>query len=233
VTNPSELDISRDDIEFGDWFYEQLVDAFVVKHTEWVDSIAMRLQSGRLPAAQREVIVVGISEMTAFTFPGRYIYVSGRLIEYCSGEPALAFVIAHELAHHDLGHMQYFPRWLRDVAANWVTEMILLTVHGVQRLFYNPERECAADRYALDLCRNAGYEPADCLRLFDQLETRLLDRGDIAGVFGPSDSDDELLPDAPLMTKLRLWAWQRTRGYLPVRDRRRALEVYLAGGTDD
>jgi len=36
------------------------------------------------------------------------------------------------------------------------------------------------------------------------------------------------LPNAPFMTKLRIWAWQRTRGYLPVRDRRRALEVYLA-----
>jgi len=31
-------------------------------------------------------------------------------------------------------------------------------------------------------------------------------------VYGPSESDDELLPNAPLITKLRIWAWQRSRG---------------------
>jgi len=113
------------------------------------------------------------------------------------------------------------------LAAHWITEIIFLVVHGVQHFFYSPERESAADRYALDLCIRAGWDPRDCLHLFDQLEDRLLDLGDIAGVYGPSESDDELLPNAPLMTKLRIWAWQRSRGYLPVRDRRRALEVYL------
>lgn len=227
MTSPSQEDLPHDDVAFGEWFYKQIADTFMIKRTEWVDGIAVRLQSDRLAEDRREVIVVGISEMTAFTFPGRYIYVTGRLIEYCYGEAALAFVIAHELAHHDLGHLRFFPRWFRDVGANWATEMIMLTVHGVQRLLYNPERECAADRHAMDLCRKVGYAPADCLQLFDQLETRLLDRGDIAGVFGPQESDDELLPNAPLLTRLRLWAWQRTRGYLPVRDRRRALEVYV------
>ncbi len=222
---PPEL--SESDIQFGEWFREQIAKAFVVKRSEWVDSIAARLQSRRPAAEQRTVIVVLLSDMTAFTAPGQYIYVTGRLMEYCYGEAALAFTIGHELAHHDLGHLQYFPRWFRDVAANWITEVIFLVVHGVQHFFYSPERESAADRHALDLCIRAGYDPHDCLQLFDQLEARLLDLGDIAGVYGPQESDDELLPTAPVLTKLRMWAWQRTRGYLPVRDRRKALEVYL------
>jgi Zn-dependent protease with chaperone function len=220
--------MAQDDAEFGEWFYKHIADAFLVKHTEWVDGIAARLQSARPQAERREVIVVGLSDVTAFTVPGRYIYVTGRLIENCPGEAALAFVIGHELAHHDLDHMQYFPRWFRDVGAHWVNEIIFLAVHGVQRMFFSPERESAADRHGLDLCRNAGYEAADCLQLFDQLESRLLDLGDVAGVYGPQESEDELLPNVPLITKLRVWAWQRTRGYLPVRDRRRALEEYLA-----
>lgn len=229
MTSP-QVDLSQDDVEFGEWFYKHVTDAFLVKRTEWVDGIAARLQAGRPATDRREVIVVGLSDMTAFTVPGRYIYVTGRLIEYCPGEAALAFVIGHELAHHDLGHMRYFPRWFRDIGANWVKEIIFLAVHGTLRLFVNPERESAADRHAMDLCRTAGYRPADCLYLFDQLESRLLDLGDIAGVYGPQESDDELLPDAPFMTKLRVWAWQRTRGYLPVRDRHRALEVYVNDG---
>ena len=215
-------------MQFGEWFYQELKQAFMVKRSEWVDGITARLQAGRPPSERREVIVVWLTAMTAFTAPGRYIYVTGRLMEYCSGEAPLAFTIAHELAHHDLGHLRYFPKWLRGIAAHSITEIIFLAVHGIQHFLYSPERESAADRHALDLCISAGYDPRDCLWLFDQLENRLLDLGDLAGVYGPQKSDDELLPTAPLMTRLRMWAWQRTRGYLPVRDRRRALELYLA-----
>ena len=215
------------DDAFGEWLYQHIADALVVRRVEWVDGIAARLQAGEAAAGRRFVIVVALSEMTAFTVPGRYIYVTGRLIEYCPGEAALAFVIAHELAHHQLGHLRFFPRWLRRAANNWLVEIILLSVHGIQHALNGPERECAADRRALELCLLAGYDPDDCLRIFGQMEDRLLDLGDVEGVYGPDESDDELLPDAPIRTKLRIWAWQRTRGYLPVRDRRRALEVYL------
>jgi len=224
----SSADQSPADLEFGEWFYGEIKKAFLVKRSDWVDSITRRLQASRPQDERREVIVIWVSDMTAFTAPGRYIYVSGRLMEYCSGEAPLAFTIAHELAHHDLGHLRFFPTWFRDVAAHWITQIIFLAVHGIQHFLYSPERELAADRHALDLCINAGYDPSLCLWLFDQLEDRLLDLGDIAGVYGPQESDDELLPTAPLMTRLRIWAWQRTRGYLPVRDRRRALEAYLA-----
>ena len=154
---------SADDLELGEWFHQQIAKAFLVKRSEWVDGIAARLQSTR-PATERlDVTVVWLSEMTAFTAPGRYIYVTGRLMEYCPGEASLAFTLAHEVAHHDLGHLQYFPRWVRDVA------------------------------------------------------------------------DEELVRDAPFMTKLQIWVGQRARGYMPVRDRRRALEAYIAergrGGT--
>jgi len=222
---PPEL--TTDDRELGDWLYQHISKAFLVKRSPWVDEIAEKLQAGRPTSERRDVIIVWLSDMTAFTAPGRFIYVTGRLMEYCPGEASLAFTVAHELAHHDLGHLQYFPRWFRDVASNWITEIVFLLVHGLQHIVYSPERESAADRYALDLCIRAGYDPNDCLHLFDQLEERLLDLGDVRGVFGPGPSDHEFLPDAPFMTKLRMWAWQRTRGYLPVRDRRRDLESYL------
>lgn len=47
-------------------------------------------------------------------------------------------------------------------------------------------------------------------------------------VFGPDeDSDAELDRDAPWLTKARVWAWQRTYGHLPLRDRRARLQKHL------
>jgi hypothetical protein len=44
-------------------------------------------------------------------------------------------------------------------------------------------------------------------------------------------SDDELSPEASILTKARIWLWQRQRGYLPIRDRRARAEVALAALT--
>jgi hypothetical protein len=220
---------SSGDVAFGRWLYEALDETFLIKRIPWVDEVAARLQQNRPPDTRREVVVVWLSEMTAFTAPGRYIYISGRLLEYCPGDGALAFVIAHELAHHDLHHLRFFPRWIRGLAGNVVSAVGTFVVRAIERRFYGPERECRADRHGLTLCLAAGFQAGDCLRLFDQLEDRLLDLGDISGVYGPDpESDEELAGDAPLATKVRIWAWQRTRGYLPIRDRRAALERWLA-----
>src|SRR5262245_19673961 len=102
-----------DDVAFGEWLYRQIAGALMVRRAEWVDTVAATLQRSRSAPDVFEAVIVGRSEMTAFTAPGRYIYLTGRLIEYCPGEPALAFVIGHEIAHHDLGHLRFFPRWLR------------------------------------------------------------------------------------------------------------------------
>ena len=64
--------------------------------------------------------------------------------------------------------------------------------------------------------------------MFDILEQHALDMGDYDIVYGPDEeSDDELDEDASWMTKVQIWAWQRKRGYLPVRDRRQMLMKHL------
>ena len=47
-------------------------------------------------------------------------------------------------------------------------------------------------------------------------------------VYGPDvESDDELDENASWTTKAQIWAWQKKRGYLPIRDRRQMLKKYL------
>jgi len=58
------------------------------------------------------------------------------------------------------------------------------------------------------------------------LEVLPLDVGDLNAVFGPQESDDELAEDASWGTKLRIWLYQRKRGYLPIRDRREMVKQH-------
>jgi predicted Zn-dependent protease len=194
-----------------------------------VRRVADRLQSTRQAAERLIVEVPWITAFTAFTAPGRYIYFSRRLLERCPTDEAAAFVIAHEIAHHDLGHLQLFTGpFARHAARLGPAALVIVFFRMLQKRVYKLDWELAADRRAIDLCLAAGYKPAKCLKLFDVLERWLLDYGDLTGVYGlDPESDQELSTDASVMTKARIWLWQRERGYLPIQDRVAVLKQHL------
>jgi len=152
-------------------------------------------------------------------------------LEICRTDEAVAFVIAHEVAHHRLGHLDTFPDWLADIPGSQIPFLIQGLYRSIEARLYGPEAEVKADLMAIDLCVTAGYQAKKCLEIFDILEKFALDMRDVDMVFGPEEADDELDQDAPLSTKLRIWIWQRTRGYLPLRDRRQEILKHLEGGT--
>ena len=215
----------------GQMLHDAIHESCVVETTGWAPEQAARvgdrIQSDVEKAVRLHVEVPWLEEFTAFTAPGRYIYISRRLLEVCRTDETVAFVIAHEVAHHRLGHMEIFPEWLGELTGTQIPLLITALYRSIEARLYGPEREVAADRMGIDLCVKAGYEPHKCLELFDVLEKFALDIRDHDMVFGPQDSDDELRPDAPLSTRLRIWLWQRTRGYLPLRDRKREILRHL------
>ncbi len=217
---------------FGEWLHEQIFEAAYFEMEAWaidrVRRVEERLQTGR-PGQERLIVEIPwLDLVTAFTAPGRYIYFSRRLYERCGSDEQVAFVVAHELAHHDLGHVHLFGKWTSKLIGLPGAELFAFAFHAMERRLYGPEKECDADRYALDLCLTAGYDGLRCLALFDILEQHALDLGDHDMVYGPDESDDELDEDAPWMTKAQIWAWQRKRGYLPIRDRRQMLLKHLS-----
>ena len=113
--------------------------------------------------AQRfETVVIWSDEHTAFTVPGRTIYVSRRLLERLADDDAAAFVVAHELAHHRLGHV---PKPL--TAASKVPLWVLLGV--LRNLIARPDHEREADLVAIQMCLDAGYDLERCLGAFRYL----------------------------------------------------------------
>jgi predicted Zn-dependent protease len=220
-------------ITFGEVVHAHLHRAVVFETDGWaverVHRISARLQAGRSVFDTLFVEVPWVEAIAAFTLPGRYVYFGRRLLERCPDDETAAFVIGHEIAHHDLGHMALFPHWMGRAARRVGGLAVVVAMEGIERRLYGPERECDADRHGLELCIAGGYDPRRCLRWFPIFEQVALDFfGDTDMVYGPDlESDEELSPEASFSTKARIWAWQRTRGYLPLRDRHAALEHYL------
>ena len=217
---------------FGEWLHQQISDAAHFEQEPWaIDRLRRvegRLQARRADSERLVVEIPWLEVVSAFTAPGRYIYFSRRLYERCATDEQVAFVIAHEIAHHDLRHVALFARWAPKVMSLPGASLFAVAFHALESRLYGPEKECEADRHALDLCLSAGYDGRSCLSLFDILEQYALDMGDLDMVHGPDEEcDDELDEDAPWTTKAQIWAWQRKRGYLPIRDRRQMLLDYL------
>ncbi len=136
-------------------------------------------------------------------------------------------MLAHEAAHHELGHVELFQGWLRHLPRGIPGTILAAAYRLAERRVYGPERELAADAGGLELCLAAGYEGRLCLRLFDILSADAEDRGDLAGAFGPDEEIDPLIADK-LYAKASVWLWERLRGYPSLRRRHELLRARLS-----
>jgi predicted Zn-dependent protease len=159
---------------------EEIEREYVVERTGWVGERAARVTEHlqqHLPVDQRlESLVVWWSEHGAFTTFGRSIYISRRLFERLPDDDAAAFVIAHELAHHRLGHI---PKY---VASGLLPARVVLAL--LEHLVCGSRREADADKLAIELCMSAGYDPERCVAALEILSLVSFDYGDVNGVLG-------------------------------------------------
>ncbi len=167
----------------------------------------------------------------AWTLPGRYVYITRELQQTLQSDDAVAFVLAHEMAHHDLGHVRAAAAEPGDEGRSILRRLAstpsLATVATYLRTrWMRPELELEADQKALALCEAAGYTREDCLQAFDAMRKRLLDLGDVEGVYAlDAHPDDD--PD---------WAWLRERlrqrivGYPSIWERKQRLLDGIAPG---
>ena len=66
---------------------------------------AARLNAQRSPAPPLRPVVMWAARMVAFTLPGDRVFLSRELLQRFAEDAQVAFVLAHEMAHHDLGHL--------------------------------------------------------------------------------------------------------------------------------
>lgn len=105
---------------FGDAIYSVTSD-LKVQQDDWSVSLAndaFAILEARFPELHSyQIVVLHGSEPTAFTADGRHIFLTRSLLELCSTVETVAFIIAHEIAHHELGHIKPIPKlfkgWLK------------------------------------------------------------------------------------------------------------------------
>ena len=191
------------------------------------------LNEVRTPLPPMVAEVLWLPPPTAFTLPGPYIYITRRFIERCRSDDPAAFVLAHEIAHHDLGHLSRVERWVDSAFAHIPGALVVLALERLTRWLHSRDNELAADASALDLCRKAGFDPRRCLQCFDILGWYLLDLHDLDGVYG-TDEEMELDPVRAtnligrLSIQLRLWGARHRRSHPSLHEHRKNLLSRIA-----
>jgi Zn-dependent protease with chaperone function len=106
--------------------------------------IARRLNAVR-KGRPKQPVVLWNNNFSALTLRGRWVYIAKGLSERLTDD-GLAFVLAHEMAHHDLDH---------------------LTVHMAMAgmLGWKQDMEGHADRRACEMMVAAGFDPQGALEV--------------------------------------------------------------------
>ncbi|MBC7804829.1 MAG: M48 family metalloprotease [Akkermansiaceae bacterium] len=197
----NDLPFDADDATLGAWFHRHLTARFAVETEAWatdqVGRVMARLNAVRARCPVRgacpfslQAELLWIGERTAFALPGSYIYIARELLQEFPGDEPVAFVLAHEAAHHDLGHVRRVAptlKMLKNVPGGVVAGLL---VEACSLPFRAPAFEDAADEYAAHLTVAMGYNARKCVALFESFERHLLDHRDLDGVFG-SDTSGE------------------------------------------
>src|SRR5437763_13766509 len=153
--------------EFAEWLHAELVKQYAQETEPWaierIARVMARLNAVREDAEPKEGVILWIQGFTAFTFAGRYIYISRHLYERLPSDEAAAFVLAHEVAHHDCGHLDVYRAWSNWIPRSEATTYIAALTALIEYKAYGPEKETEADLYAMQLCLDAGYDGMKCL----------------------------------------------------------------------
>jgi predicted Zn-dependent protease len=226
----SQIDSER---EVGEWVHNLINENIHIESHgvffEKVQKIATQLNGSRKNLTPIEPVILWIPQVNAFITPGYYLYISRELLQLLKNDDSIAFLIAHEIGHYDLGHTQIYHSYLstlRHIPAGDVIGLLLLKARST---LFSQDREMEADRYALELCLNAGYDGYRCLEFFDFMEAHYLDFRNFDEVFrSEENSDDDSNPFAQVLNPILKQIEYHTHSHPDIHHRKQYLLEQLS-----
>ena len=178
--------------------------------------------TNRFPELHRfEVhVIVGLGRVPAFTCAGHHIFIDCRLIERLATVDAIAFVLAHELAHQLCGHVARTPTWIKRCGWGWPTILWCILDALRRRAGEHHLIEAEADTCGLEMCVAAGLDTAKCIEGVRALERYV--RLDLHGCpIGDEAFYASGMNAEERSRRIRRHLWRR--GYFPLPVRRKLL----------
>jgi len=135
-----------------------------------VERIGARLSAQRKAPWPFSFRVVSAPVANAFALPGGFVFVYEPLLDMLGADDdALAFVLAHEMAHVLLGHAR--EAQLRRLLLGRITARAGGVGQIAERLLtlaYSREDELEADREAVSIIKSAGFNTAGAAAFFSR-----------------------------------------------------------------
>ena len=118
-----------------------------------------------------EIHLVNEDVVNAFTCGGQ-IFIYQGMIDFCKSNDELASIIAHEIAHNELGHIKHklsqiktSNEWLGD---DWGEFTAALYMNATVSFGQKQETHC--DLYGIDLAIKAGFKACDTDQIWKRME---------------------------------------------------------------
>lgn len=161
----------------------------VIEKAPWakerVARVVEKLHRARQNQKRYKVTIPWLKAPLAFTLPGRHIFISRNFFQLCANDEQFAFIVAHEIAHHDLRHVSFaLPKWFSKYLSDETYVFIWMVARSFTSEKVRHQQEFDADALALKMCVKAGYDADKCLGVFKVMENLMLDYRAIDGVFG-------------------------------------------------
>lgn len=152
-----------EEIEVGEKLKEQVEVDYRYSHDASLKSRIQMIFTNLLKALKNprmsyQVYIIKSDEINAFT-AGGYVFITTGIINFAENDDEIACVLAHEIYHNELGHINLILR-KEKAARNWLGDFADwgLVASKILGASFNQENEVYCDMYGVDLAIQAGYD---------------------------------------------------------------------------
>lgn len=103
-----------------------------------------------------EIYFIDDTTQNVFTFGGNIVFYKG-MYDFCNNDSEIASIIAHEIAHNELGHSTLTLKKQKFSSDFGIFGEIALLIEDIASTSFNQKQETEADMFGMDLIHHTKY----------------------------------------------------------------------------